>query len=76
MCISEKSAKSLLQKHKTVSKIVNTLHNCNVGGKSKSGQGFSSLASPCNGRISIKCPADLEKYVMPDSTENDKKEQQ
>ena len=76
MCVSEKSAKPLLQKHETVSKTVNKLHNCNVAGKSRSDQGFSSVASPCNGRISVKCPADPGKHIMPHSMEKDKKEQQ
>lgn len=33
-------------------------------------------ATPCNGRISVKCPADPGKHVMPHSMEKDKKEQQ
>lgn len=73
--VSEKSAKPLLQKHKTFSKVMNKLHNCNVLGKSRSYWGFSSVASPCNGRIPVRCTADPGKHLMVHSMEKGKKEQ-
>lgn len=60
MCILEKSTQPLLQKHKTIFEIANKLHSSNVAGKAKSDQGFSSIASPSNGKISVNCPADPE----------------
>lgn len=63
MRILEKSTQRLLRKHKTVSEIANKPHSSNVAGKAKSDQGFSSIASPPNGKISVNCPADPENQL-------------